>query len=108
MKQHTTPEQTFKLISLGCDKPKHFIEGPTFLDSGYAYTIGELIEILPKQLDNPYKPPLAMEFNGAWRVYYGVPEDYSWEWSIWYEEERNELIDALYEMIIKLKEEGVI
>lgn len=107
MKQYTTTEQTVKLISLGFEKPRLLYFGNTIIGN-YSYTIGELIEMLPKQLDNPYKPPLAMEFNGRWRVYYGVPEDYSWEWSIWYEEERNELIDALYEMIIKLKEEGVI
>lgn len=122
MKQYTTAEQTAKLIELGFEKPKNtqyiqrakarnlhspFVEfgEPEFEGS---YSIGELIEMLPKQLSNTYKSPLAMEFNGAWRVYYGEPEDYSWEWSIWYEYEKNELIDALFDMVVKLKEEGVI
>lgn len=109
MKQTTTTEQTFTMINLGFDKPKHFIDGPTLLDSRFAYTIGELIEMLPTKLNNPYKPPLAIDFNnGMWRVYYVIPDDYSWVWSIWYKEEKNELIDALFDMLVKLKEEGLI
>lgn len=107
MKQHTTVEQTFKLISLGCDKPKHFIEGPTFLDSGYAYTIGELIEMLPEMLA-PYN-------NDDWEMPLSISTD-SFMWTIEYdggdfvpyEAASIELIDALYDMIVKLKEEGVI
>lgn len=103
MKQYATLEQTTKLIELG-------FMGPigSWKTSDNVYSIGELIEMLPKSLKNPYNPPLAIECNKKWRVYYGVPEDYSWEWSIWFEEERKELIDALYDMILKLKEEGVI
>lgn len=118
MRQYTTPEQTAKLIELGFEKPKGWcVEGiSSWLimckhkedNEGFNYSIGELIEMLPKSLKNPYNPPLAIECNKKWRVYYGVPEDYSWDWSIWYEEERTELIDALYNMIIKLKEKGVI
>lgn len=127
MKQYTTPTQTAKLIELGFDKPKS-IGGyePTFVVEYegvevsnviigenkqcpiFAYSIGELIDILPKSLKNPYNPPLAIECNEKWRVYYGVQEDYSWEWIIFYEEERNELIDALYDMCIILKKKGVI
>jgi hypothetical protein len=46
MRQTTLPEQTAKLITLGLEKPKQFIEGPTLLDSRFAYSIGELIEML--------------------------------------------------------------
>lgn len=118
MRQYTNELQTAKLIELGFDKPKSIrypknemeaerVNTTDFLISDYS--IGELIEMLPKSLKNPYNPPLTIEYNnGMWRVYYGVQEDYSWEWSIWYEEERNELIDALYLMLAKLKEEGVI
>lgn len=46
MRQYTTLDQTYKLITLGLEKPKQFIEGPTLLDSRFAYSIGELIEML--------------------------------------------------------------
>ena len=113
MKQYTTPEQTAKLIELGFEKPRALVDKYYDYDAeAYAevkaYSIGELIEMLPKSLKNPYNPPLAIECNEKWRVYYGVQEDYSWEWSIWFEEERKELIDALYDMIVKLKEKEVI
>jgi hypothetical protein len=127
MKQYLNSEQTSKLIKLGFEKPKSISgycqRGPYEYDAGtntkmavyddtqypiYAYSIGELIEMLPKSLKNSYNPPLIIECNEKWRVYYGVQEDYSGEWSIWLEEERKELIDAIYDMIVKLKEEGVI
>lgn len=109
MKQYTTPEQAAKLIALGFEKPTmKNIPLPEGEVNEEWYSIGELIEMLPKSLKNRYNPPLTIEWNGLWRVYYGAQEDYSWKWSIWYEEERNELIDALYYMILKLKEEGVI
>lgn len=101
MKQYTNESQTAKLIELGFEKPEQAGGYVWYLP---AYSIGELIEMLPKSLKNPYNPPLAIEWNGKWRVYYGVQEEYSWEWSIWHEEERKELIDALYNMIVKLKD----
>ena len=121
MKLFTDEIQTAKLIELGFEKPKSVTEiswqeiekdnpiiNANTIEYTRAYSIGELIEMLPKSLKNPYNPPLAIEWNGKWRVYYGVPEEYSWEWSIWYEEERKELIDALYDMCVRLKEKGVI
>lgn len=118
MRQFTTPEQTAKLIGLGFEKPRNerwvldvANESTPSIQNivkRQDYSIGELIEMLPKSLKNPYNPPLAIECNEKWRVYYGVQEDYSWEWSIWYEVDETELIDALYNMIVKLKGEGVI
>jgi hypothetical protein len=116
MKMYTNESQTAKLIELGFKNPNSEVEcdlpkgdwriGAVGLRK--AYSIGELIEMLPKSLKNSYNPPLIIECNEKWRVYYGVQEDYSWEWSIWLEEERKELIDALYDMVVKLKEEEVI
>lgn len=109
MKQYTNELQTAKLIELGFEKPtmKNIptLEGEI---NEEWYSIGELIEMLPKSLKNSYNPPLVIECNEKWRVYYGVQADYSLEWLMWLEEERNELIDALYDMLIKLKEKGVI
>lgn len=94
MRQYTTPEQTAKLIELGFEKPKSIVrEYYDFdaVDMEKAYSIGELIEILGYDLYD-------IHYSG-----------FSWE----VESEREcaiseNLIDALYDMIVKLKEEGVI
>lgn len=109
MKQFTNELQTAKLIELGFEKPTmKNIPTPEGEINEEWYSIGELIGMLPKSLKNSYNPPLVIECNEKWRVYYGVQADYSLEWLMWLEEERNELIDALYDMVIKLKEKGVI
>ena len=108
MKQYTSPEQTAKLIELGLPKPKmaapalKWVDGePTFEPQ---YTIGELIEMLPHQ----------MAFSdGDWNLCIDV-DIYSEElaWQVGFIGEffvkGKELIDALYDMIVILKEEGVI
>jgi hypothetical protein len=107
MKQYTTPEQTAKLIELGLPKPKmaapalKWVDGePTFEPQ---YTIGELIEMLPQ----------VIEFGEKWAFYpLRVMPTVGGGWAISYckeyDERNNELIDALYDMIVILKEEGVI
>lgn len=104
MKQYLTPEQTAKLIELGFEKPKSSVECD--LPAGdwrigavgirKAYSIGELIEMLPCRLGTG---EIYIDFNGLWRVGYRNTVLHKSEF---------ELIDALYEMAIKLKEEGVI
>lgn len=92
MKQYTTQEQTVKLIELGFEKPKSkvlFEVGNEEL--GYTYSIGELIEMLGVHLSSIY--------------YIGI------EWFVnaeGLECRREELINALCDMIIKFREEGVI
>ena len=119
MKQYLDQQQTAKLIELGFEKPKNerwvldiANESTPSIQNVVKrqdYSIGELISFLPKELPiPPYNPPITIRYNGAWDVLYGEQEDYSWEWSIWYEKERKELVDALYDMCVKLKEEGVI
>lgn len=107
MKQFTTPEQTAKLIVLGFEKPKSRVDGEMeeilkvivplgefkipIINNCPAYSIGELIEMLGVKLSSIY--------------YIGI------EWFVnadGLERRSEELIDALYNMIIKLKEEGVI
>jgi hypothetical protein len=108
MKQYTTPEQTAKLIELGFDKPKQFIEGPTLLDSRFAYSIGELIEMLPEDIEDK-------DNRGVWyfrnitgiSVYYSREERMYWT-DLYISCLHEELIDNLYDMILKLTEEGVI
>ena len=116
MKQYTTPEQTAKLIELGFERPfrneyLHIVE-----EYGYAvnkernFTIGELIEMLPAMIGEG-------DFNGEPLFKYSFVLAGATKWIVGYQffakfnqyvSEREELIDALYDMVIKLKEEGVI
>ena len=117
MKQYTTPEQTAKLIELGFEKPKSIrypknekeaerVNTTDFLISDYS--IGELIEMLPKSISHPHKTSLnfclAISFlqSKQWYVDYETCD------SALCSATKSELIDTLYDMIIKLKEEGVI
>ena len=111
MKQYTTPEQTAELIELGFEKPKS-IEKVIYTEQygcGYktAYSIGELIEMLPEVLapsnNDDWEMPLSISTDSfMWTVEYGGGHFSP------YEAASNKLIDALYDMIIKLKEGGVI
>ena len=118
MKQHTTPEQTAKLIELGFEKPKSIenmmpqpvVDGYVHLVPQKAYSIGELIEMLPTMIGEG-------DFNGEPLFKYSFVLAGATKWIVGYEffakfnqyvSEREELIDALYEMVVKLKEEGVI
>lgn len=99
MKQYTTIEQTAKLIELGFKKPKSIekmipqpvVDGYVHLVPQKAYSIGELIEMLGVHLSSIY--------------YIGI------EWFVnaeGIERRKDELIDALYDMVVRLKEEGVV
>lgn len=103
MKQFTTPEQTAKLIELGVEKPKGWIT-IDFDDATGDYSIGELLSFLPKEIDyNGFNNTLHIFVNQVgWNVEYS---DFLGELCSVY---RAELIDALYDMVVKLKEEGVI
>ena len=109
MRQTTLPEQTAKLIELGFEKPKNerwvldvANESTPSIQNivkRQDYSIGELIEMLPREYDGELLEISAVTLSYTkWMVRYpyGI---------IVY---KNELIDALYDMIVKLKEEGVI
>lgn len=105
MKQYTNKDQTAKLIELGFPKPKFSFpiednEHPDYVDEEgipwsliESYSIGELIEFL-----YCYNFPLSIYgLKGAtWQVW---AENKIWE---------TELIDALFNMCVTLKEEGMI
>lgn len=102
MKQYTTNEQTAKLIELGFEKPKMAAPALKWVNSEPTfepqYTIGELIEMLPTIVDGFTLWIGRDERSDQWFVKYS-PRSLKLA---------EELIDALYEMTIKLKEEGVI
>ena len=83
MRQFTNESQTAKLIELGFEKPED-----DWFDMNYS--IGELMEILDK-----YQDKLSM-----------VKTEY--RWYVNYHTKNIEPIDALYDMIVKLKEDGEI
>lgn len=125
MKLYTDKSQTAKLIELGFEKPKSISgycqRGPYEYDAEtntkmvvhddtqypiYAYSIGELLSFLPQTINVFYDLAILSSHKGWW-VLYGMIGDGDM-WSIEHEVYRNELIDALYDMVVELKEEGVI
>lgn len=113
MKQYTTTEQTAKLIELGFEKPKFEIETQLCNIKGQPlraativgdYSIGELIEFI-----GIGSLKIRRDTDDCWWVAYknvATNKDNNTINSIWSAD--YELIDALYDMVIKLKEEGVI
>lgn len=108
MKQFTTESQTAKLIKLGFEKPKSVSKLTLDIDMDtiptFNYSIGELIEMLPISFENDNDDTtwLEIEAGADWSVSYVSFR------LIDYKCERKELIDALFDMIVKLKEKGVI
>ena len=106
MKQHTTPEQTAKLIELGFEKPRTKLPFEVANDElGYTYSIGELIEMLPNVVESEDSEYATLQiyfdlFN--WIIeYIGVEETQ-------YATSAVELLDAFYDMLIKLEEEKML
>jgi hypothetical protein len=108
MKQYTSKDQTAKLIELGFPKPNHSSSVEEFEGEGWAgyvrvtfnYSVGELICLLPRWIKLRGGLEIVAESNG-WLVMHGHdPFDPQCT--------KTELIDALFEYCVTLKEEGVI
>ncbi len=118
MRQFTTPDQTAKLIELGFEKPKSVLlyAQSVDCDNNYGwkgevkqngnYSIGELIDMLPLRIAGNY---------GIW--YYFSVFAHQTYWRVAYTDDNEiplidsesvHLIDALHDMILRLKEDGVI
>lgn len=105
MKQFTTPEQTAKLIELGYEKPIPKYNNGWLLIESANYSIGELIEMLPENVAKENEMPSTLNIslmNGEWCVQYADFLGTDFEFC------NTELIDALFDMAVKLKEKGVI
>ena len=98
MKQYTTNEQTAKLIELG------FMEPIGSWESDNVYSMGELIEMLPRRIGSGWYRLEIKVYLEQWKVLYMDITNDSPRYSI----VEDNLIDAIFNMIIKLKEEGVI
>lgn len=101
MKQYTSKDQTAKLIELGFPEPspKYIHIGGVSYDSNHNYSIGELIEFLPIVIN--WTPRIIMKNV----IEYSFTTEGS---ELYYCNKNNELIDNLFDMCIKLKEEGMI
>lgn len=101
MKQYLNSDQTAKLIEMGFEKPKSievYRDGHCvpFVEQRWDYSVGELLSFLPTRT---YSGSIYIDYNGLWRVGYENTVRHQSEF---------ELIDALYFMCVRLKEEGVI
>ena len=100
MKQYTTPEQTAKLIELGFApnakiKEVRVVHSKVKIDHDCNFTIGELMEIL-----DSVNETVHCRFGGVKANLVSTNSGY--------EKIGGELIDLLFDLCIKLKEEGVI
>lgn len=115
MKQYTTPDQTAKLIELGFEKPKNerwvldvANESTPSIQNivkRQDYSIGELLSFLPENIAKENEMPSTLNISlldGEWCVEYAdfLGADFSFS-SV-------ELIDAIFDMLTKLKENGMI
>lgn len=111
MKLYTTTEQTAKLIELGFEKPCSIasvepIYGMGGISVAKAYSIGELIEMLPRVIGLIGQDYVTIEISHDaihWIVGYTDFED-----RLTYAASSSELIDAVFNMIVKLKEKELI
>lgn len=110
MKQYTTSEQTVKLILIGMPKPYGTTEHQELVNKVWVtvsethgdYTIGQLLSFLPASASQRIR---YIATKRAWIVDVDVlGKDGKCYRGVYYAE----LIDALYDMIVKLKGEGVI
>lgn len=111
MKQYTDKDQTAKLIELGFPPPNSIESFDTEFDEVFAehtiynfrYSIGELIEFLPKTIEE--NEVVFSRVIDVESIAY-----YSWELEIYFYKifEAEELIDSLFKACVTLKEEGVI
>ena len=100
MKMYLDESQTAKLIELGFEKPKNALpirEENKALVYQLRYTIGELIEMLP-EFSCIYDLTNMHTMERHWYVGHVSTLNVS----------ADELIDALFDLAVRLKEEGVI
>lgn len=113
MRHYTTTEQTARLIELGFEKPCSIasvepIYGMGGISVAKAYSIGELIEMLPEAIceskDDSYHYFLSIETDSlTWKVFYESEDEVTLCSTFGVE-----LIDALHSMLALLKKHGTL
>lgn len=112
MKMYTNESQTAKLIELGFEKPCSIasvesIYGMGGISVAKAYSIGELIEMLPRRI-NGHNGIIDLYRNS---IDYNTSDDIlslHQRGEFYLRCAQGELIDTLYEVLVKLKEDGII
>ena len=107
MKQFLDATQTAYLQAIGIGKPKSVCKLTLDMDMDtvptFGYSIGDLIDLLPTKIYDEDEDVLAsLQITSGWEVFYTAYTD------IYYYQINKELIDALYMMVIKLKDKGLI
>lgn len=105
MRQYTTSDQTAKLVELGFApntriKEVQVVHSEIHVDHDCYFAIGDLIEMLPME-DRAGERSMVydgLEWVVNWDNYDGTINQVV----------AAELIDALYDMVVNLKEKGVI
>jgi hypothetical protein len=117
MRMYTSESQTAKLIELGFEKPKSIIYASAYqeeegadpdVEYEYAYSIGELIEMLPEAIceskDDDYHYFLSIETDSlTWKVFYESEDEVTL-----CSTSGVELVDALCSMLTILKRQGTL
>lgn len=105
MKQYLTQDQTAKLIELGFEKPRTKIPFEVGNEElGYAYSIGELIEML----DDILLPMQIYIEKGLYSRNLTIKAFVDGMWCKVFNKQGGELIDLFFEAIVKMKRERVI
>lgn len=102
MRQFTTPEQTAKLIELGFEPSTRIPFEVGNDELGRTFSIGELIETLEEVAS------VVISYSYQKRGYYVRVITPKRIGGLMYRIRQIELVDALYDMCVKLKEEGMI
>ena len=118
MKMYTSSEQTAKLIELGFEKPSNTVvkEKPIYREGSIidwkiigeegSYSIGELVEMLPRVIGRVGQDYVTIEIShdtAHWIVDYA-----DFDGRLTYATSSSELIDAVFNVIVKLKEKELI
>ena len=107
MKKYLDSSQTARLITMGFSAPKSVHKLSLDLDMDtvphFGYSIGDLIDFLPKEIYDEDEDVMAtLQISSGWEVFYSTYTD------IFYYQMNKELIDALFNMVVQLKEKGLI
>lgn len=107
MKQYTDAIQTMRLKDLGFPAPKGVSKLSLDWDMDtvptFDYSIGELLSFIPDEIESEEDDFVAtFQMTAGWEIYYTTYSD------IFYYFNNVELVDALFDMVIELKENRII
>ena len=107
MKQHTDTIQTMRLKDLGFPPPKGVSKLSLDWDLDtvptFDYSIGELLSFIPEKIESEEDDFVAtFQMTAGWEIYYTTYSD------IFYYHHNVELVDALFDMVVELKEKKML